>query len=99
MAKTMFEKINKRHFGSKKIYGLKYMKYRLQMMNTVNKMPPLVGSKEINQPQNVYMITNLGTVYMGKDSPSVKDTLMIGFSLFIAFSLFVYMEPRVTLYT
>ena len=36
-----------------RIYGLKYMKCRLQMMNTVNKMPEYVGSKNINQPQNV----------------------------------------------
>ena len=36
-----------------KIYGLKYMKYGLQMMNNVNKMPDHVGSKKINQPRNV----------------------------------------------
>ena len=36
-----------------KIYGLKNMKYRLQKMNTVNKMPRHVGSKKINQPRNV----------------------------------------------
>ena len=39
MAKTMFEKINKQHFVSLNIYGLKYMKYRLQMMSTINKTP------------------------------------------------------------
>ena len=59
MVKTIFEKINKRHFGSMKIYCIRYMKYRLQMMNTMNKMPHHVGSKKINQPRNVGNISKI----------------------------------------
>ena len=51
------------------------LKYRLQVMNTVNKMPYHVGSEKINQPRNVPEPAS-NMISMGSPSSNATTSLL-----------------------